>query len=270
MDKSCEKYNPHLIFTKLSYSALLLAYCHDCCNTLYSPAPPLFQSAEVKVNLPCDDPLWTARTAEEWLKVAQASSPYGTGAERISGVSMQLAMSVLGGTHTMIAPLSLNPFAQFLLIHTILRNISQAKRQSIDGHVALTMAASECHNAQNVHPFGSQSALDIWFQVWLRGPESMRLERGPAEPPFVCNSLPFYWQARVLLLEQSTSLDAQAEGNFHLMKEWLDHLRGLIRRGDDIPYHLWADLLTSQTQSPQVDDKVKDESELDIFTILEY
>ncbi|KAJ7704789.1 hypothetical protein B0H17DRAFT_1038568 [Mycena rosella] len=195
--------------------ALLLAYFHDCCHCMYSASPPAFSPAELDVNLPCDDGLWRARTAEEWSSVAHTPSPYGTGRARIYGVSMQRALTALSppAPSDSTAPdipgrLQLPPFALFLLIHTVLRNIAVAQRAPPPGGWScFALVTAQTGGADFM--LRTQIVLDNWLQLWLTCPEAAPpAQEGTAaaqEPPFVCNSLPFYWLAQMSLWETSAS-----------------------------------------------------------------
>ncbi|KAJ7133378.1 hypothetical protein C8R44DRAFT_23153 [Mycena epipterygia] len=202
--------------------ALLLAYFHDCCHCMYSASPPAFSPTELDVHLPCDDALWRACSAAEWFAVAHTPSPYGVGIARIYGVSMQRALTALacpatvdpessdGGTTTSTSNpmrLQLTPFALFILIHTVLRNISVAQRVSpAAGWSCFALVTAQ---AGADFSFTTQIVLDNWLQLWLTSPEASlpvpENGSGAQEPPFVCNSLPFYWLAQVSLWENSPS-----------------------------------------------------------------
>ncbi|KAJ6570838.1 hypothetical protein DFH09DRAFT_1032814 [Mycena vulgaris] len=196
--------------------ALLLAYFHDCCHCMYSASPPAFSPAELDVHLPCDDALWRAPTAVEWLTVAHTPSPYGVGLARIYGVSMQRALTALSTPPATLVPspsendfntdagparLQLPPFALFILIHTVLRNISVAQRAPWSSLALLTTQVGGADFMGR-----TQVVLDNWLQLWLTSPEtaSQETDTGAGQQlPFVCNSLPFYWLAQVSLWEAS-------------------------------------------------------------------
>ncbi|KAJ7720852.1 hypothetical protein DFH07DRAFT_760681 [Mycena maculata] len=213
--------------------ALLLAYFHDCCHCMYSGSPPAFSPTELDVHLPCDDALWSAHGATEWFAVAHTPSPYGVGSERIYGVSMQRALAVLSTPNTDCNSTSLGsknsglrlpPFALFLLIHTVLRNISVAQRE-------LPWFATLATQA----PGGTdQVVLDNWLHLWLTSPEVA----SPAQqPPFVYNSLPFYWLAQVSLWKKSRFSPEFGESSvnvdFLLGGQWPLSVPRALRLSDD-------------------------------------
>lgn len=167
--------------------ALLLAYLHDCSHCMYNGAAPALAPAELgAVPLPCDDALWRARGAAEWLAAAAATAPVGA-AEHICGVRMPRALAALAAPVPQ-AEVRLPPFALFLLIHTVLRNIAVAQADGGAGGGA----DFAC---------GMQGVLDGWLQLWF----AAAAPPAGGEPPFVCNSLPFYWLAQVALWRHTTS-----------------------------------------------------------------
>ncbi|KAJ6582376.1 hypothetical protein B0H19DRAFT_1252478 [Mycena capillaripes] len=190
--------------------ALLLAYFHDCRHCMYSAAQPAFSPAELDIHLPCEDALWQASSAVEWLSAVHTPSPYGTGIERIYGANMQDALrflmtppSVNSDFNSASAGLpTLTPFALFLLIYTILRNIAVAQQAPLGGWSCFTLAPSGAEFTSR-----TQSMLDNWLSLWLASPEAAVpvQENGnrEQEPPFIYNSLPFYWLAQVTLWERS-------------------------------------------------------------------
>ncbi|GLB38794.1 putative zinc finger, C2H2 type [Lyophyllum shimeji] len=237
---------------------LFLSYLHDCCHCMYFSLSPSFQPAELDLCLPCDDALWSACDAMEWCGVSQAPSPYGTGNPRILGFPMKQALAVLGETRLSTVSITLNPFAHFILIHTILRNLyaSYAENPSPDLSPTRIAGGEAVPGEEHDNAFAIQYALHNWLQMWLNSPESMQVEESVDEPPFIRNALPFYWLAQVSLLAiqdgsavfGGKSSDAKAEGRFRLMKEWLDHIRTFLRTGNQIPTHLWDELMKIRSQ----------------------
>ncbi|KAJ7652454.1 hypothetical protein DFH06DRAFT_1418953, partial [Mycena polygramma] len=178
---------------------LLLAYLHDCNHSMYFASPPAFSPAELDVHLPCDEELWHAPSAADWFTVAHTPSPYGVGIDRIYGVNMQRALAALATpappssvaadtaapTHT-AAGQPLPPFALFLLIHTVLRTISMLPPLQAPANAGAEFTRR------------MQGVLDNWLQLWRLTPEAAQESEGGAPiPPFVCNSLPFYWIAQL-------------------------------------------------------------------------
>ncbi|KAJ7245356.1 hypothetical protein B0H12DRAFT_785271 [Mycena haematopus] len=198
--------------------ALLLAYFHDCRHCMYSASPPAFSPAELDVPLPCDDALWRAPGPAEWFAAAYMPSPYGVGVSRIYGVSMREALNALAtppdvncsdvGNHgTPAARLPLTSFGLFILIHTVLQNISVAQRTTPPGGWSCFTQVTTGGPGGSEFTFRTQVVLDNWLEVWLKSPEASTQDNGHCvqKAPFVCNSLPFYWIAQVSLWENSWS-----------------------------------------------------------------
>ncbi|KAJ6614784.1 hypothetical protein B0H10DRAFT_2043365 [Mycena sp. CBHHK59/15] len=205
--------------------ALLLSYFHDCCHCMYSASPPSFSPAELDVHLPCDDALWQAASATEWFDIAHTPSPYGIGIERIYGVSMQYALTTLGQGEKSSIRLSLNPFALFILIHTILRNISVSQAESrappVGGWSCFAMVSSV---VPDDFTFITQLVLDNWLHLWLNSPDA-KPQDSAKEPPFVYNSLPFYWLAQVSLWE---NVETRTDAKTQLVNGWVGQVRSLL------------------------------------------
>jgi len=238
---------------------LFLSYLHDCCHCMYFSLSPSFQLAELDLCLPCDDALWSAADAKSWHVTSQFSSPYGTGASRILGFPMKRALSILSETRLSTVSVALNPFAHFILIHTILRNLYASYADNSTAESTTSLAADEgttSANGEHDNAFAIQYALHTWLQMWLNSPESMQVEKCTQEPPFIYNALPFYWLAQVSLLavQDGSAIfvgkpsDAKTEGRFRMMKGWLDHIRTFLRSNNQIPTHLWDELMKIRSQ----------------------
>jgi hypothetical protein len=218
---------------------------------MYFSLSPSFQTSELDMPLPADNALWIASDAGEWLKTVQTPSPYGAGSARISGFGMKRALSILSETRLATVSLALNPFAHFILIHTVLRNIFAS--QADDGVTSSQSSPGNRAPTPEDHTFTTQYALHNWLQMWLNSPESMQVEKRQEEPPFVCDALPFYWLAQVSLLavQDGSAIFGKAETRFQLMKEWLDHIRTFLRSGNQVPTHLWDELMKIRTKMSQ-------------------
>ncbi|KAG6844642.1 hypothetical protein H0H87_005155 [Tephrocybe sp. NHM501043] len=222
----------------------------------------LVEPAELDICLPCDDGLWSACDSEEWYGIALDPSPYGFGCPRILGFPMQTALAALRQTRLSTVTLVLNPFAQFILIHTILRNlfVSHAESPNADGSIAQlagTAPLTTTSEGSCDHAFATQYALHHWLQIWLGSPESMDGEESQEEPQFIQNALPFYWLAQVSLIAlrdasaifDVKSSDPRDQRRFRLMKEWLYRIRGAMQSGNAAPTHLWDELMKIQPQA---------------------
>ncbi|KAH9949016.1 hypothetical protein B0H21DRAFT_689061 [Amylocystis lapponica] len=211
--------------------AILLSHSHDCCTCIYFNLRPTFSTGEFELGLPCEDALWLASSAEEWLAILQRPSPYGsTIAERLTGLSLQRTLAYFAESRQAPAsPLILNPYAHFVVIHSIMRTLFEGFLDA-------------CPPEPDVLPrpmgkeelFGVQLQLQRWLQSWLASPDSPPADGSGEEPPFVSQSLPFYWLAQVAILAYQEGLPpfgpgaaalARGDIRFRLMKKWERHIR---------------------------------------------
>ena len=74
------------------------------------------------------------------------------------------------------------------------------------------------------------------------------------------NALPFYWIGQVALLayqenhppfEVGLEHNLKPEARFRMVKQWLKHIGGFLKRADDTPTLLWDELMTIRLQSWQ-------------------
>lgn len=216
---------------------------------------PSFQPSEFDINLPCDDGLWTAGSPAQWLQAAKTPSQYGIGLARLSGFSMQHALATLTELQPAAVPPTLNPFAHFILIHTILRNLYAS---NIRNQPDAPSAISTSDDSAKETAFSAQYALHNWLQMWMSSPDTLRYENNREELPFVYNALPFYWLAQVSLIAMQDDigvnikpLDDKNEGRYRLMKEWLDRIKSHLRNGTQVPPQLWEELARIRLQIQQ-------------------
>jgi hypothetical protein len=222
---------------------------------------PSFEPTEIDINLPCDDGVWMAGSAMQWLQTVKSPSQYGHGLARLSGFNMQRALAILSEAQSSAIPPALNPFAHFILIHTILRNLyaSHAKDQA-----DAPSNASPNESSVKGTTFSTQYALHTWLQMWMNSPDAIRYDNNREEPPFVYNALPFYWLAQVSLmaLQDDVGVDFKAmdrknESRYRLMKEWLDRIKAHLRNGTQVPNQLWDELMRIRLQLQQRPDQSK-------------
>ena len=188
------------------------------------------------------------------------------------------------------APLILNPFSQFVIIHAILRFlfedciyvISESSSTNPSGSGSGS-AASTSTSASTSSRSGSMSKdneddystkinlviqymLHNWLQTYFHSPESRRPSSENTIPVFVHDALPFYWIAQVSLLayqeglppfaSETQSLNASGEAKYCLMKEWFKHIREFLKRGEQGPTLFWDELMKIRMQSLREGDNV--------------
>ncbi|KAK0187485.1 hypothetical protein F5146DRAFT_1206235 [Armillaria mellea] len=246
--------------------ALLLSYLHDCCHSVFFSMRPSFQTSEFDMNLPCDDAIWKAQSAAEWVDLLQKPSPYGIGSARLYGVGMQQALTSLGEIRFPTSASPLNPFSQFIVIHTILRNIhfSQSMPDASNDTASTSSTPSSPEpigrEDRRGSQFANQYALTNWLRMWMSCPDAMKPEdekEGDDEPPFAQNALPFYWLAQISLLAIQDGgpswTEGAAENRYHVMKEWLDRIRFFLRKHKEVSPNLWDELMVIRQQVSQVE-----------------
>ncbi|KAK0191728.1 fungal-specific transcription factor domain-containing protein [Armillaria mellea] len=195
--------------------ALLLSYLHDCCYSIYFSKQSSFRTTEFDIHLPCDEALWNAQTATEWLSVIQAVLAALTRLGEAPNMSLSIDDSFLS---------PLNSFSQSILIHVILRDV-----------------LSRCTpNDRSLY------ALHNWFQLWIQTPVPARLDQ---DSPLIQNPLAFYWLAQVVLVAideggpEWVADTARSGKRYPLLKEWLERIRFFLRQSHDIPVRLWGELM---------------------------
>lgn len=223
-----------------------LGYLHDCCQCIYFALPPSINS-EFDLSLPCDGGLWKASSSREWFEHLQEPSHYGSAAARLMGMNSRKALATLTEISAPAPPLHLPPFANFLLIHSILCNIYS--HMQMEGAVSGGSGSSGADDAARENTaLTVQNALHNWLQGWQSEPAVPRPEVGAPEPPFACDALPFYWLAQVSLLtfcqgDGPQGANAQVEVRFRLIKQWLVRIRNYLRRDEQEPTQLWDELM---------------------------
>jgi hypothetical protein len=246
----------------------MLSLVHDCCHLIYFGIPALFSSSEFDLNLPTDCDIWCASSPEAWFNVQhQPSSVYGWAELRVYGFPVQKALHALSDTRkldALTARARINPLAHWVLIHTILRgvfalapDVAHADRSGFYPEWSGGPGASIENETLRV-----QYVLHNWLESWLRTPESAEWRDG-RELAFMCDALPFYWLGQVSLLalqEQvppflpSARLDH--DGRFRLVKHWLRHVRGFLRRGAHEPTVLWNEMMKIRLQGLDAEGRV--------------
>lgn len=215
---------------------------------------------EMALYLPCEDSIWKASTATEWFLALQKPSPYGSTRERLTGVSLPRVMAQLQQHRAAEMPISINPFSHFILIHAILRNLFTVCVQSrLAGPP--TTATGTNSEVVNQAIMTLQYALHNWLQSWLNGPELPRTQK-EEEPPFIHNALPYYWIAQVALLayqenyppfEPGSQNNLKGEVRFRMVKQWLRHIRGFLKKADQAPTLFWDELMRIRLKSWQAE-----------------
>ena len=209
----------------------------DCSYCVYYSAQPAFLRSEFEIGLPCDEGLWKAPNAREWFQILRTPSPYGMGPPRMLGVDMQAVLSSLRQPTSAEIPYVINPFASFVLIHSILRDVFTSSSR-------LTMTAGG-----NI--LSTQCSLHSWHRIWMESPEAIHPSQQQGQPiPFVQNALPLYWLARFgegayennSMLSFNTAsrsgsgggLPSNMEDRYQLVKNWSHQISSTLRNGSQV------------------------------------
>lgn len=242
--------------------AILLSYLHDTCHCIYFGMASLYHLNEMILYLPCEDALWRANSSAEWFLVLQRPSAYGDIYERLRGKSMPSVLAELNQQRTLATSIPLNPFSHFVIIHAILRNlftVCTESRLSTSSSIPHVNPALPNTGIVDYEIMTLQYALHNWLQTWLTGPE-LPQTKAEEEPPFICNVLPFYWLGQVALLayqenyppfEPNSDNNMKEDVRFRLIKQWLKHIRGFLKRSDQAPTLFWDELMKIRLRSWQ-------------------
>ncbi|KAG6821024.1 hypothetical protein H0H93_007914 [Arthromyces matolae] len=165
---------------------------HETTKRIYFALPSSYHPSEIELNLPCEDALWRATCATDWLAVLQQPSPYGTFKSRLTGVHMLQTLGALSETRLLEVYVPINPFSHFILIHAMLRHLFVT---CVEGRLPKgdTISTVSTNDAVNQEIFRLQYALHNWLQSWLNAPELPKVNDVNEEPPFIYNGqrLPF-------------------------------------------------------------------------------
>ena len=151
-----------------------------------------------------------------------------------------------------VVPYTVNPFASFILIHSILRDIFSTHNNSKSSHGRNPQTCTIDHgggvNGVNAVSMIHGTCLDNWQKMWYANPESIHSGgESYQELPFVSNAIPFYWLARFAeTAKQNGTIHIgpavsrnDMEDRYRLVKTWLMQISSCLRSGSQIPPNLW-------------------------------
>jgi len=234
---------------------IAVSYMHDCCHCLFFNLRPTYESATFDMYLPCEDALWTASSAEEWLSILRKPSRYGTMQQRLGGPRLQKAYRKLAEPSEALSPPPVfNPWQHFILVHAVLRELFEeyieARAPESEGGQAPGTSGARTEYISQDRIFSFQATLHRWLQSWLQSPHSPQYSE--LEPRFVEQALPYYWIAQVAIMAYQERLPpfctgtiylVSGEAKFRLMKKWEKHIRNFLRRGGKEPTLSFAELV---------------------------
>ncbi|KZT10591.1 uncharacterized protein LAESUDRAFT_643540 [Laetiporus sulphureus 93-53] len=224
--------------------ALTFSYLHDGCHCLYYDLRPTYVTSEFDIDLPCENALWAATTAEEWLSILQKPSPYGKISERLRGPSLQGTYARLENAGDSLHPAPvLSPFAHFVVIHAILRQFFEEDIESRLSGVATDGDAflEHANRISEKRLWALQATLHNWLQSWLGSPDSPPYSDGV--PRFLEQALTYYWIAQIAIMAYRERLPPfcrrtylmSGEAKFCLIKKWEMHVREFLHSGAKEP-----------------------------------
>jgi len=221
---------------------------HDCFLNVFFSVQPSFFASELDWCLPADDALWNATSSQEWYSLLQQPSPYGSAATRLTGLSLKVALAVLGDVRMPTPGLTLPAFAHFVLINSILSSVfssseAQAARASEPGPEHSYVLGGKPRD------FAFQYTLHNWLQGWIRAPDEPIAGKAAEEPLFIRNAMPYYWLAQATLVSLQGDVAVKPgffvapEIRFRGLGQWLVHIRTYLRGGQSDSTGLWMDLM---------------------------
>ncbi|KAJ7647571.1 hypothetical protein FB45DRAFT_893814 [Roridomyces roridus] len=232
--------------------AIALSYLHECCRGMFFGLPPSYHAGEMNLRLPCEDALWRAQSAEEWLAILQIPVANHSSRSRLAGHDYPTTLHSMVVIDPNFAPASnLSPFAHFILIHVILRDLFTACTESTP-----LIPGERFEEDDNRALMECKYALHHWLYSW-------RTNQPPAqnpmeEPAFVENALPLYWLGHVAILAHQEGLgpfhsaaNVRGEMRYKIVKRWLKHIRSFLTEGGGESTLAWDDLMKIQLQTWQ-------------------
>ncbi|KAL0579758.1 hypothetical protein V5O48_002252 [Marasmius crinis-equi] len=251
--------------------AVLLSYLHDCCQAIYFSLPTQYEHSEMDIYLPCENGLWEAKSPEEWWMKLEQQSAFGDYHSRLTGPRMLPAVAAVMETRFWdIVPPPLSPFAHWIVIHAILRRMFAGFSETLNSAEALSGVKSTTAEQEICI---AQYSLHNWLQSWISCPEHVNVSGEDEEPPFMQHPLPFYWLGQITLMAYQEGLppfqsqsQKKDEVRLHLVKQWLKHIRGFLKKGGDASTRVWDELMRIRLQSDADEDKdEKDDGLLGFF-----
>lgn len=193
------------------------------------------------MNLPVDEDLWRAGSAEDWFTILQRTSPYGETSARLTGFKAQDAQSVLGSMHFMPIQLPLSSFAHLILVHSLLSDIYTP------------CSISDAGSAQT-NTFTLHNALHTWLHSWRHAPDAPVLDIGHPGTRFYQNALPYYWLAQITLLVGAQAprfYTLDADVRYKVVTQWVERIQGVIRDGEQVSTPTWLELMNA-AEAPEL------------------
>ncbi|KAJ7209576.1 hypothetical protein GGX14DRAFT_520924 [Mycena pura] len=237
--------------------ALILSYLHDCCQSIFFGLPSSYMASEITLRLPCDEELWRAGSAEEWLSLLQISAARQSSQTCLTGYSVGATLSSMMDMSLQFIPVpTLSPFSHFILIHAILGNLFAAFSATIN---QATSSSVEDEEMPNRTIMAAQYALHNWLHSWSSSRATSQ-QQTMDEPTLVENVLPFYWLGQVAILAHQEGFppfnyteNTTGEIRFKMVKRWLKRIRTFLAEGDGESTLFWDELMKIRLQTWQLE-----------------
>ncbi|KAJ7647570.1 hypothetical protein FB45DRAFT_893806 [Roridomyces roridus] len=228
---------------------LLLSHLHDCCRSIYFGLPTAYAPGEMNLRLPCEDALWRAHSAEEWLAVLQTPISAHSVQSRLQGHDyLTVYGSIMQASPDFVATPNLSSFAHFILIHGILGQLFTICTETTP------LVPDDGPNGENPALMTVRYALHHWLQSWRATQPQTQT------PTFVENVLPFYWLGHVAILAHQEGLppfngaeNSREETRYKMVKRWLKHIRSFLAEGGGESTLFWDELMKIQLQTWQLE-----------------
>jgi len=159
---------------------------------------------------------------------------------------MQFALASLKDRSTSAVPSTVNPFASFVLIHSILRDVFSARgTRTAPGSSPHTFMID--HGGINgMNTIAIEFSLHKWQKMWFANPETVHSGENSDGLPFVSNAIPFYWLARLVeAAKQEGTIHIgppasmnDVEDRYRLVKTWLMQISSCLHNGSEVSLNL--------------------------------
>ncbi|KAF7345373.1 hypothetical protein MVEN_01555200 [Mycena venus] len=237
-------------FHETTKRALLLSYLHDCCQPIFFGLPSSYFPSEAALQMPCEDDLWMAGSAEEWFSVLQTPSMQSF-QQRLIGSDLCSNLASMNDSEFIPTP-TVNRFSHFILIHAILRDLFAVCSEPINS----ASDPSRGRQAPSQGLLAVQYALHNWLRSWTL---CTAHARSIGDPSFFNDVLPFYWLGQVAILAHqdglppfSSSDRETGEVRFKMVKRWFKHIRAFLNKGDESTI-FWDELMKIRLHNWQLE-----------------
>ncbi|KAJ7782826.1 hypothetical protein B0H16DRAFT_1494514 [Mycena metata] len=236
-------------FREMTKRALLLSYLHDCAQRIFFGLPQSYIPGEVTLQLPCEDSLWTAASADEWFSILQTPSRrYQSSRDRLIGPDLGTNLAAMLDPQFIPAP-NLSLFAHFILVHAILCDLFAACSESVNPTLD---ASSRGDVAPTQAILASQYALHNFLHSWTAN----RAGYPSGELSFFHNGT----SSLVAILAHQEGLppfnsanNETGEIRFKMVKRWLRRIQEFLNEGDGESTLFWDELMRIRLQAWQLE-----------------